>query len=203
MNQTKIPNIVRFPLMPARLKTASVPLLFFTMFSVPVTIATEPGERHCLMGCPTRHAAPDSPIDRSLYALMNDPHTKFARWVAYRVYRSNFDCNDTVPRNWSRDPDIDPDDTLTPGDYDAANVTLAVDRGHQVPLASFKCHRDVQTTNYLSNTTPQFAKLNRGPWIKTRSRGARSRQKCQRSLDHDRPSVRVADGEAPLSKQDA
>ena len=166
MNQATTPSTVRFLRAIARPNIVSVLLLLFALFSSPVTTAAEPGESHCMMGCPTHPDVSDPPIDRSLYALMNDPDTKFARWVAYRVDKSNFDCDATVRRSWKSDPDIDPGDTLTPREYDDANVTLAVDRGHQAPLASFKCHSDAHTTNYLSNITPPFTKLNQGPWKK-------------------------------------
>ena len=50
------------------------------------------------------------------------------------------------------------------------NVTSLVvdwpgtDRGHQVPLASFTGTPHWETTNYLSNVTPQRSALNRGAW---------------------------------------
>ena len=68
-------------------------LLLFGLSSPPMASAGDSGDRHCLMGCPTHPKVSDSPIVRSLYSLMNDPRTKFARWVAYRVVKSNFDCD--------------------------------------------------------------------------------------------------------------
>lgn len=97
---------------------------------------------------------------------MNNAETKLADWVAYRVVSKNFDCDKSTKRNWKRDPDLNRQETLIPKEYDEANVTLSVDRGHQAPLGSFKCHADAQMTNYLSNITPQFSKLNQGSWKK-------------------------------------
>ena len=43
-------------------------------------------------------------------------------------------------------------------------MTLNVNRGHQAPLGSFKGAADWRQTNFLSNITPQFTKLNQGAW---------------------------------------
>jgi len=166
MNQAITPSTLRFLRAIARPNFASFLLLPFALISPPVTTAAEPVESHCMMGCPIHPDVNHPPINRSLYTLMNDPDTKFAQWVAYRVEKSNFDCKASIRRNWESDPDIDASDTLSRSEYAAANVTLNVDRGHQAPLASFKCHSEAHTTNYLSNITPQFTKLNQGPWKK-------------------------------------
>ena len=109
-------------------------------------------------------SARGTPIQRSVYTFLNNAETKFADCVAYKNSSKNIDCKKSVNRNWKRDPNLGSHETLIPDEYDASNVTLAVDRGHQVPLGSFKCHSDSQMTNYLSNITPQFSKLNQGAW---------------------------------------
>jgi len=120
-------------------------------------------EDHCLKGCPRGAPAANTVIARSIYALSNNLVTKFADWVAYKVTAANL-TGPSRNRNWATDPDLDPNDTLTPPEYAHANVTLGVDRGHQAPLAAFKGHADWRMTNYLSNITPQSSKLNQGPW---------------------------------------
>ena len=129
-------------------------------------LADESEGTHCLEGCPVGKNVDGKPIQRSIYTLMNNAETKLADWVAYRVISKNFDCDKSTKRNWKRDPDLNRQETLIPKEYDEANVTLSVDRGHQAPLGSFKCHADAQMTNYLSNITPQFSKLNQGSWKK-------------------------------------
>ena len=129
-------------------------------------LADESEGTHCLEGCPVGKNVDGKPIQRSIYTLMNNAETKLADWVAYRVISKNFDCDKSTKRNWKRDPDLNRQETLIPKEYDESNVTLSVDRGHQAPLGSFKCHADAQMTNYLSNITPQFSKLNQGSWKK-------------------------------------
>ena len=122
--------------------------------------------QHCLRGCP-EFSSPDanrSVHSNSIYSLSVNPRTKLADWVAYRVQQPNLDCTTARTRRWTSDPGLDPDAALRPAAFDHANVTLQVDRGHQAPLASFKCHPAWAATNYTSNLTPQFAKLNQGPW---------------------------------------
>lgn len=120
-------------------------------------------EDHCLKGCPRGAPAANTVIVRSIYALSNNPLTKFADWVAYKVSAANT-TGPSRTRNWARDPGLNAPDTLVPQEYKDSNLTLGVDRGHQAPLAAFKGHADWRVTNYLSNITPQFSKLNQGPW---------------------------------------
>lgn len=84
-------------------------------------------------------------------------------WVAYRVDPALL-AGPSRSRNWATHPDLSASDTLTPGEYDDASVTLGVDRGHQAPLASVKGSSDWRQANCLSNITPQFTKLNQGEW---------------------------------------
>ncbi len=122
-------------------------------------------EINCHLGCPI--GAPDTNklIAREIYALSNNPDTKFADWLAYRVQLSLL-TGPSRRRNWKKDPNLDANETLFPNEYADASVALHVDRGHQAPLGSFKGSDDFAQTNFLSNITPQFTKLNQGAWKK-------------------------------------
>lgn len=76
--------------------------------------------------------------------------------------------NDTPARRYKTDPFLAPDETLEEvsdhGDYAGAYAAVGYDRGHLVPLASFRESPFVQEVNYLSVLAPQVAGLNRGPW---------------------------------------
>lgn len=120
-------------------------------------------QAHCLISCPQGVLTTNQLVTRSIYALSNNPATKLADWVAYKVVSANT-TGPSRSRNWATDPDLNAADTLTPSEYDDANVTLGVDRGHQAPLAAFKGHADWRMTNFISNITPQSSKLNQGPW---------------------------------------
>jgi endonuclease G len=102
-------------------------------------------------------------ITRNIYTLSNNPQTKFADWVAYKVSPSTLGTANTS-RNWKTDPTLPSSETLEPQDYKDANRVLKTDRGHQAPLASFKGTSYWSETNYLSNITPQKSALNQGPW---------------------------------------
>jgi endonuclease G len=117
---------------------------------------------HCPLGCP------ENPIKNDLvfahvYALSNNPNTKFADWVAYEVNPVNF--GPSTGRIWKVDPLLDDSETLEANDYKSANSSsLEADRGHQAPLASFTGSQYWYEVNYLSNITPQDKDLNQGPW---------------------------------------
>lgn len=117
---------------------------------------------HCPLGCPSNPEDNDL-MFRHIYALSNNPKTKFADWVAYEVDVLNF--GDSPGRNWKSDPLLDEDKTLEKSDYRGANSSsLEADKGHQAPLASFAGSRYWPELNYLSNITPQDKDLNQGPW---------------------------------------
>lgn len=117
---------------------------------------------HCPVGCPSSPEQNDQ-IFGHLYAISNNPETKFADWVAYEVDVVNF--GDTPGRKWAVDPLLDKSETLEAADYKgASSSTLEADRGHQAPLASFAGSRYWSELNYLSNITPQDKDLNQGPW---------------------------------------
>lgn len=117
---------------------------------------------HCPKGCPSNPEQNDL-VFAHLYALSNNPQTKFADWVAYEVTPVNFGT--TPGRVWIDDPLLDSDKTLEKADYKSANSSeLQADRGHQAPLASFAGSRYWSELNHLSNITPQNKNLNQGPW---------------------------------------
>ncbi|MCJ8338044.1 MAG: DNA/RNA non-specific endonuclease [Pseudomonadales bacterium] len=117
---------------------------------------------HCPTGCPSNPADNDL-VFGHLYALSNNPQTKFADWVAYEVSPINFG---TSPgRVWLSDPLLNSARTLEKADYKGANSSaLKADRGHQAPLAAFAGSRYWSELNRLSNITPQHKDLNQGPW---------------------------------------
>ncbi|NRA60833.1 MAG: DNA/RNA non-specific endonuclease [Psychrobium sp.] len=117
---------------------------------------------HCPAGCPSSLDKNDM-VFGHLYALSNNPTTKFADWVAYEVSPVNFGAS--PGRVWKSDPLLDKSETLEQGDYKGANRSeLQADRGHQAPLASFAGSKYWPELNYLSNITPQDKDLNQGAW---------------------------------------
>lgn len=119
---------------------------------------------HCLEGCPTGTPETNDMVIREIYALSNNPDTKFADWVAYRVTRETIGTSDSLGRNWQNDDLLAADATLEDDDYTGASQALRTDRGHQAPLASFAGTHFWRVTNILSNITPQKSALNQGPW---------------------------------------
>lgn len=122
---------------------------------------------HCFKSCPTGFTDANTVIVRGMYTISNNPATKFADWVAYRVSADTIGSG--KPRKWKADPALRPEDTLEPEDYKGANEALGTDRGHQAPLASLSATSSYYETNYLSNITPQKAALNQGPWKRLES----------------------------------
>ena len=118
----------------------------------------------CLHGCPAGSSATNDIVVRDIYILSSNDTTKFADWVAYRVTKDTI--GKTAQRRWKVDPRLAEDETLEPKDYKGAFAALKTDRGHQVPLASFTKTSNWETTNYLSNITPQKSALNQGVWVK-------------------------------------
>ncbi|OOC13643.1 endonuclease [Dickeya dadantii] len=117
---------------------------------------------NCAVGCPTGGSS--QTLIREAYTLNNNTTTKFANWVAYKITKTSQASG--ADRNWKQDPDLPASDTLAPTAYNGANAALAVDRGHQAPLASLAGTSDWQSLNYLSNITPQKSALNQGAWAR-------------------------------------
>ncbi|WP_375753538.1 DNA/RNA non-specific endonuclease [Vibrio sp. HN007] len=131
-----------------------------SVFALPSSAATL--SVHCPQGCPSNPDNNDL-VFTHIYALSNNPGTKFADWVAYEVNPINYGAS--PGRTWKSDPLLDENETLEKSDYSGANSTaLEADRGHQAPLASFAGSRFWYEANYLSNITPQDKDLNQGPW---------------------------------------
>ncbi|NRB11012.1 MAG: DNA/RNA non-specific endonuclease [Rickettsiaceae bacterium] len=120
--------------------------------------------------CPTNMAKDNFTIKHDIFVLSLNRKTKFADWVAYKVVPQNL-SGAYKERKWRSDPKLsDAEYALTPTDYKHAYATCGYDRGHLAPLASFSNHISARKTNYLSNITPQLAKLNRGAWKKLEDR---------------------------------
>ena len=130
-------------------------------------VAQEVHSPLCLYGCPSGAPATNDLIIREIYVLSSNDDTKFADWVAYKITRRTI--GSTAERKWKPDPLLSENETLEPKDYKGAWAALKVDRGHQAPLASFTSTPHWETTNYLSNITPQKSALNQGPWLRLES----------------------------------
>ncbi|PWD58756.1 DNA/RNA non-specific endonuclease [Pectobacterium parmentieri] len=143
---------------------------------------------NCLVGCPTGGSS--KTLVRNTYTLNNNSGTKFANWVSYKITKSSQKIN--CKRTWKKDPDLLASDTLAPAVYDDAYKMLAVDRGHQAPLAGLCGHPGWETLNYLSNITPQKENLNRGAWVRLEDK--------ERSIATDNVPVYSVTG--PLFEED-
>ena len=123
---------------------------------------------HCLSACPV--GAPENAhvIVREIYTLSADPLTKLAVWVAYRITPDSIGKSQS--REWTADPWLAPDETLEETDYEGANESIGVDRGHQAPLAAFSGTPFWPDTNRLSNITPQASALNQASWQRLEAR---------------------------------
>jgi endonuclease G len=120
--------------------------------------------KHFFFGYPKGSPTTNDLIIRDIYALSNNDSTKFADWVVYRLDSITISGPSQKERKWLPDIWLADEETLEPKDYDDAPKLLAIDRGHQAPLANFKGTNVAEETNYLSNITPQKSDLNRGVW---------------------------------------
>ena len=95
---------------------------------VVATVAADVISVHCPVGCPTSPTTNDL-IHGHIYALSNNPTTKFADWVAYEVDIVNF--GPSPGRDFKADPRLDDDETLEKNEYTGANAdpVLQADRG--------------------------------------------------------------------------
>ena len=132
---------------------------------------------HCPLGCPSNPTGNDL-VFGHVYALSNNPETKFADWVAYEVSVLNFGVS--PGRTMKSDPLLEDSETLEKSDY--GNVSsIDTDRGHQAPLAAFAGSHYWHELNYLSNITPQHKNLNQGAW-KRLENAVRSTVEFRKSL---------------------
>lgn len=122
--------------------------------------------QHLPQGEPIKEGSSGSLVVRDIYCLSNNPETKFADWVAYRLNAAIVGQGAEVEQDrvWKADPELPPGETLEPEDYTGAYGALKVDRGHLAPLASFR-GANWEQVNYLSNIIPQDSSLNRGAWL--------------------------------------
>lgn len=153
---------------------------------------------HCPLGCPSNPEGNDL-VFSHVYALSNNPETKFADWVAYEVDVINF--GDSPGRKWKEEPLLSKNETLEEEDFKGIfSSELKSDKGHQAPLAAFAGSPYWSELNYTSNITPQDSDLNQGPWEKLEAavRNAVSYRKSLFVLTgplyrSDRPSMPNAD----------
>lgn len=82
-------------------------LILLAIFALPVK--AEILSVHCPPGCPSNPDNNDL-VFSHVYALSNNPKTKFTDWVAYEVDVLNF--SDSPGRNWKADPLLSEDSTL-------------------------------------------------------------------------------------------
>jgi len=122
--------------------------------------------KHFWHGMPQGTAETNDLIIRDSYAVSTNDETKFADWVAYRLTYREVVGNLPLDRDWEVDASLAPDETLEPDDYRGA-ASLRYDRGHLVPLASFKGSVNAQEVNRTCVVAPQRIGLNRGVWLKT------------------------------------
>lgn len=140
----------------------------------------------CFNGvCPTGTPNSNYLIDHDIYVLSSNVTTKFADWVSYKVVESNLDGSNNS-RVWKTDPCIAQGDTLSADDYKGAFKACGYDRGHQAPLGDFTNSPFAANANYLSNITPQEAKLNQGGWERL--------EKAERNLSKTYKDIYVLTG---------
>ena len=135
----------------------------FLLFASKTVSAADIVSPNCPLGCPSIDIEGNTVVFERLYALSQNPKTKFADWVAYEVNVLNFGTH--TNRKWGNNELLSDGGRLEEKDYKGASKALKVDRGHQAPLASFTGSRYWPTLNYLSNITPQASGLNQGPWM--------------------------------------
>ncbi|MAD46574.1 MAG: endonuclease [Oceanospirillaceae bacterium] len=126
------------------------------------SMAIEIHTPHCIAGCPAGVEQSNDLIVRDSYTISSNDRTKFTDWAAYKVTSKTIGSG--CKRNWKPDPELTDRETLEPSDYKGANAAIGIDRGHQVPLASFCGTSRWYELNYLSNITPQKSALNQNSW---------------------------------------
>ena len=123
---------------------------------------------HAPLGIPAGAPPSSDLIFRHSYTVSTNDRTKLADWVAYAVTPEWLEDLSDPDRNYRTDPFLDDDETLEErsgrGDYEGAYAQHQYDRGHLVPLGSFRGSPYAQEVNYLSVLAPQLAGLNRGVW---------------------------------------
>ena len=82
-----------------------------------------------LEGCPTGTPETNDMVIREIYALSNNPDTKFADWVAYRVTRETIGTSNSLDREWQNDDLLAADETLEEDDYTGAFRSTSYGQG--------------------------------------------------------------------------
>lgn len=119
---------------------------------------------HCPQTCPENPQG-STIVHRHIYALSNNPETKFANWVAYEVSPANY--GNSSGRAWRSEPLLPRSETLEVSDYKGAYASeLRSDKGHLAPVGAFAGSHHRYELDYLTNVVPQHQSLNRGPWGK-------------------------------------
>jgi len=137
----------------------SLVVLLFMSLS---TFASDVISVHCPQGCPENPQG-STVIYRHVYALSNNPETKFANWVAYEISPENF--GGATGRTFRGDPLLPRGETLEPADYKGAYASeLKADKGHLAPVGAHGGSHHRHQLDYLSNIVPQHESLNRGVW---------------------------------------
>ncbi|MEI8611597.1 DNA/RNA non-specific endonuclease [Enterovibrio sp. Hal110] len=134
----------------------SIPALFLSL-STSANIYSP----FCPLGCPEVREG-NNLVFTHIYALSNNPETKFADWTAYEVNVLNFGPG--PGRDWMENKLIPDEDKLEEKDYVGAYGALGMERGHMTPLAAFAGSDYWWETNYISNIVPQHKVLKGGAW---------------------------------------
>jgi endonuclease G len=127
-------------------------------------LSSLPRDGFCLGGCPTGAPPENQTVRHNALTLSNNPDTKFADWVAYRIAPETLSTK-RCARAWRADPALPPAATLDPIDYKRLSEA-GYQRGHIAPLASLCGTPYWLETDYMSNVAPQRPDLNGGAWEK-------------------------------------
>ncbi|MGI9549057.1 MAG: DNA/RNA non-specific endonuclease, partial [Bdellovibrionales bacterium] len=102
-----------------------------------------------------------------LFVSSFDSEKKFTRWVAYQMSPQFLWGSSKVVRSLKKDIYLsnyqNKNQVITFKDYKGASK-FEYDKGHLVPLGSFKGSIFSYQLQYLTNIVPQSRNLNRGPW---------------------------------------
>ncbi len=107
-------------------------------------------------------------LRNTAYDCGYSPRLRVARWAAY-FYTPGGSGRARFGGRFSADPRLGVGRSPEPGDYRGAyrRDLSGFDRGHLAPDASLKVFGAAAQaeTYYLTNITPQYSRVNRGPWL--------------------------------------
>lgn len=105
-----------------------------------------------------------------IFIILFDLEKKFPVWAAYNLSPALVWGGLREKRKYVSDPLLFSSQALSFQDYKGASncdgKKLGYDKGHLVPLGSFKASPFAYQAQYLSNIVPQTRNLNQGPWRK-------------------------------------